>query len=128
MKTQQLGAQRLPRAREPRFHRADRDTQREGNLVVVKTIHLAKDERRPLIEWQPIERLPDERGRFLAGQQSIREHVTLRFDVAELLQMLVEGHLARAMTTPPPALPVPGLIDDDPINPGSKGGLPAEAG
>ena len=32
------------------------------------------------------------------------------------------------MAPPPPALPVPRLIDDDPVDPGSQGGLAAEAG
>src|SRR5690242_4656773 len=32
------------------------------------------------------------------------------------------------MTTAPPALPVAGLIDDDPVDPGPKGRLAAEAG
>ena len=34
--------------------------------------------------------------------------------------MLLEGHLLAAMASPPPALPVRRLIDDDPIDPGAE--------
>ena len=80
------------------------------------------------LDRQAVERLPDERGGLLARQQSIGQHISLGFDVSELLQVLVERNLARAMTAPPPPLTVPGLIDDDAIDPGAEGGLPAETG
>src|SRR5262245_47761513 len=94
----------------------------------MQTVDLAQDQRRPLIERKAVERLPDERGGFLAGQQPVREHVTLGLDVPELLQMLVERDLARTVTTPPPALSSASLIDDDAVDPGAQGRLPAEAG
>ena len=40
--------------------------------------------------------------------------------------VLVERHLLRPMPPAPPALAVPRLIDDDPVDPGPQGGLPAE--
>jgi len=40
--------------------------------------------------------------------------------------MIIERDLARPMAPPPPSLPVPRLIDDDPVDPGSQGRLAAE--
>jgi hypothetical protein len=91
-----------------------------------QAVYLAKNERGALVEGQTVERLPDARRRFLAGQEPIRQRRAFRLHVAELLQMLVERHLAAAVTAPPPALPVARLIDHDPVNPGAKGRLPAE--
>src|SRR5262245_42418268 len=42
--------------------------------------------------------------------------------------MLVERDLGVAVAPSPPALPVPGLIHDNPVNPGAKRGLTAERG
>ena len=41
--------------------------------------------------------------------------------------MIVERHEIGAPAAPPPALTVPHLVDDDPVNPGAQRGLPAEA-
>ena len=64
---------------------------------------------------------------LLASSRSGRTS-RLGFDVAELLQVLVERDLARPVTPPPPALPVARLVDDDAVDPGAEGGLAAEAG
>ena len=81
----------------------------------------------PLIERQPVERAPDLLGCFLAGQRPIGEHRPARLELAALLQVLVERHLAGAVAPPPPALPVARLVDDDAIDPGAEGRLAPEA-
>ena len=40
--------------------------------------------------------------------------------------MYVERHLRRLEAPTPPALPIASLIDDDAVDPGAEGGLPAE--
>ena len=46
--------------------------------------------------------------------------------IAVVADVLVERHLLRAVATPPPALAVPRLVDDDAVDPGAERGLAAE--
>ena len=43
-----------------------------------------------------------------------------------IADVFVERYLLRPMPSSPPALPVPGLIDDDAVDPGAEGRLAAE--
>ena len=47
-------AQRLSGARQPRFHRADGQAERERDLLVAQAVNLAKHDRRPLVERQAV--------------------------------------------------------------------------
>src|SRR5512141_1616839 len=125
----QLRAQRFARACEPRFDGPDGDAQRERDLFVAQTVDLAKDDGRPLIEWQAVERrleplaqftLPKDtvgaRGDLLGGQLTVVALVILNRD------------LQRAPAAMPPSQPVLGLVDRDAIDPRPQRGLAAEAG
>ena len=68
----QLGTQRFARARQPRFHRADRNPERETDFLVTQAVDLAQHERGALIERQPIERRADPLGQLLLPEQRDR--------------------------------------------------------
>ena len=125
-KPQQLLAQRLARAREPRLHGAHRHAERKRNLFVAQAFDLAQHDDGPLIERQTIERAVDPRRHFLAGEQPVRQHFAGRFQLAALFDVQVERHLLRAVPAVPPALAVARLVDDDAEDPGLERRLAAE--
>src|SRR4051812_41300426 len=115
---QQLFAQRLSRAREPRLDGTDRHIERESDFLVAQAVDLAQHERRALIEGQPLHRTPDACGGFLARQQAIGRDLARGLELAAVLQVIVERDEVGAPPPPPPALPVANLVDDDAIDPG----------
>src|SRR5262245_52311957 len=71
--------------------------------------------------------MPDVGCCFLAGQEAIWCGFARRRHVAELTEVIVERHLICTSPSPPPALPVARLIDDDAIDPGPQCRLSPEA-
>ena len=69
----------------------------------------------------------DPRRQFLPIERPVgRARLALFGHVAVLLDVLIERHLLAAVPPVPPALAVPGLVDDDAEDPGAEGGLAAE--
>ena len=66
-------------------------------------------------------------GQLLLRQNALGTKLAARREVAVNREMRVEGHLVGPMTPPPEAVSVARLVDGDPIDPGAKRGLPAEA-
>src|SRR5262245_28815148 len=90
-------------------------------------MNFAQHDRRPLIERQLFERLPDTACGFLLLQQTIRKRETARLrQLAMLRQMFLERDLLATAAPTPPAAPVRRLIDHDSIDPRSQRGLTAE--
>ena len=64
----------------------------------------------------------------LLASRAVGKHLPRRFDLAAALQMVVERDQVGLPPPPPPALAVARLVDDDAVDPGTQGGLAAEAG
>ena len=64
-------AQRLARAREPRLHRADRDAERIGDLLVAQTVDFPQHDGRPLVERQRVERRLQPGRELLLGEHTV---------------------------------------------------------
>ena len=124
----QLDPQRLARAREPRLDGPHRQSERECDLFVLQPFDLPQHECRSLLERQFLNRRFQPRADLLSRELAIgRRRVGAEHYLAVISDVLVERHLIRPLTAPPPALPVPHLIDDDPEYPGAQRRLPAEA-
>ena len=123
----QLGAEAFAGPRQPRFHGADGNTERESNLFVAQAVDFPEHDGGLLIEWETIERDANPFGELLAAEQAVRRPAVVRLrDVAMVADVLIERDLLRAMAPPPRPLPVTHLVDDNPINPRAEAGLPSK--
>ena len=123
----QLGPQRLARAGEPRLDGSHRQPERECDLFVLQSFDLPQHQRCPLLERQILNRRLQPRADLLASQLAIgRRRVGAQHHLAVIANVLVERHLICPLAPPPPSLPVPHLVDDDPEDPGAQRRLPAE--
>jgi tetratricopeptide (TPR) repeat protein len=113
-------------ARQARLHRPDRDAKRKRDFFVAQAIDLAQHDRRALVERQGVERLLQARGELLLGEQAVGAERGRRKQVAVGSDVGVERHLIGAMTPPPEAVPVAGLVHRDPVNPGAERRLTAK--
>ena len=74
-----------------------------------------------------IERHADPIGQLLLAQHAVgRAAVAPLWQIAVIVDVLVERDLLRPVPPPPPPLPVSRLVDDDPVDPGAKGRVAAE--
>ena len=123
----QRRSQRAPRAGQTRFDGTQRHTERIRDVVIAQTVDLAKHDGGPFIERERLERRPQAFGQMLAIELAIGTGAVLIGHLAVGRDVVVERHLLPAIPPPPPALAVPGLIHDDAEDPGTAGGLTAEA-
>src|SRR4029078_7791519 len=70
-----------------------------------------------LIKRKPVERGSNLFRKLLLSDEPIRPMVDRFRQLAVILDVLIQGHLLRAVAPPPPALPVARLVDDDAVNP-----------
>src|SRR5262249_15933148 len=120
----QLRPQAFAGARQPGLDCPDGNTKREPDLVVTEAVDFANDHGGPLIEPGPLEGGADAVSQLLAAEHAIGGRpVGLFRQIAVIADVLVERHLLRPMPAPPPALAVPRLVHDDPIDPGAEGRL-----
>ena len=112
------------RAGQARFDGADGDAERKGNLFVTQAVDFAQDDRRALIERQPVERRLQPRRQLLLGEDAVGRRFARRQEIAVGGDVLVERHLIGAVAPAPEAMAVARLVDGDAIDPGAQARWP----
>ncbi len=98
-----------------------------GNLFVAQPVYLPQDDDRSLIERQCVQRRPEPRRHFLARKRPVGGVTVTRLpQFAVVEHVLFELHLIGPSAPAPPALPIAGLVDGDPVNPRPERRLTAE--
>src|SRR6185436_15128961 len=113
---------------EPALHGALRHAERGGDLVATHSFHFAQHQDRAVVAGAP-----EQRGlyalRGFAARHALEGRRALSARQARFVVrvQLLERHGAIAPPAPPPALPVPALIDRDAVDPGLEAAAALEA-